>query len=82
MGNCLYRSRMNTALLAEIERFLERSGYSASRFGVLAAGNGKLVQRLRAGSDVTTKTEARIRQWIAENEDRRPNRGWRGKAPS
>ena len=70
---------MNEALLTEIERYLAKSGFSPSRFGKLACGNRRVVERLRDGKDVTTRTEARIRQWIAENEDRRPNQGWRRK---
>lgn len=72
-------TRMNTALLEEIERYLVRSGFSASRFGALACSNSRVVYRLRAGDDVTTRTEARIRQWMADNPDRTPNRGWRRK---
>ena len=54
------------SLLAEIERFLARTGMPASSFGKYAVDDGKLVERLRRGGTVTLKTAAAIRRKIAE----------------
>ena len=54
------------SLLAEIERFLARTGMRASTFGFKAVHDGKLVERLRRGGTVTLKTVQAIRRTIAE----------------
>lgn len=56
---------MNTDLLSEIDRYLAVKKISEHRFGILAASNGRLVERLRAGGRVWPETEDQIRTFIA-----------------
>lgn len=56
---------MNTDLLSEIDRYLAVKKISEHRFGILAASNGRLVERLRAGGRVWPETEDQIRSFIA-----------------
>ena len=53
-------------LLAEIERFLKRSGIAASTFGQAVVGDRNLVFRLRSGKDVTLGTADHIRQYMRD----------------
>lgn len=53
-----------SALISEIEAFLSETGMSAYYFGMLAASNGRLVDRLRAGRKIWPDTEARVRAFI------------------
>jgi len=63
----------NTNLLAEIASFCRDSGMAESTFGRRAVNDGKFVARLRFGGRVTTQTEARIREFIAQQRrGRRP----------
>mgnify|MGYP000855388980 CR=1 FL=1 len=63
---------MNNELLADIERFLAVSKMGEHRFGILAANNGRLVERLRAGRSggkparVWPETERAIRAFMVE----------------
>lgn len=52
-------------LLADIERFLARTGMDHTRFGKEALNDPAFVSRLRAGKDVRTKTIERIRTFMA-----------------
>ena len=52
-------------LIQEIEDYLAETGMGPSYFGVRAAGNPQLVNRLRKGRDVLTTTETRVRAYIA-----------------
>lgn len=52
-------------LLNSIEVFLARTGLSATRFGVMAAGDTKFVKTLRAGRQARPKTEKAVRDWMA-----------------
>lgn len=56
---------MKTDLLSEIDRYLAVKKISEHRFGILAASNGRLVERLRAGGRVWPETEDQIRTFIA-----------------
>jgi hypothetical protein len=63
---------MDTTLLIEIEKFLTETGMGEHRFGLLAAKNGRLVERLRAGvtpggkpTRIWPDTEQQVRQFIA-----------------
>ncbi len=51
-------------LLADVERFLKRTGLSATRFGVLAMGDTKFVRTLRAGRQPRESTEDAVRDWM------------------
>jgi hypothetical protein len=55
-------------LLAEIERFLASGFCSATTFGLLVVGDGKLVTRLRAGKTVRLTTAERIISFINKAE--------------
>lgn len=54
--------------LTEVERFLQTTGLSATRFGVLAAGDTKFVKTLRAGRRPRGSTIDAIREWMREYE--------------
>ena len=51
---------MQTNLLSEIDAFLRETGMGEYRFGLLAAKNGRLVERLRAGH---TPKGRKVRIW-------------------
>lgn len=57
----------NTTLVDEIEQFLRESGMEATIFGHRVNREWRLVDRLRNGGDVTTRTAEKIRSFIAEN---------------
>ena len=53
-----------TSLLAEIEAFLAKHKLSATRFGVLAAGDTKFVKTLREGRMPRETTVKNIRAYM------------------
>lgn len=57
---------MHKELLSEIDRFLAAEGIGEHRFGILAAKNGRLVERLRSGGRIWPETEEQIRSFMAE----------------
>jgi hypothetical protein len=61
------------SFVAEIERFLVRTGMAPSTFGRRVANDHKLVKRLRAGGTVRLPTADHIRQFMADFEEERPN---------
>lgn len=67
-----YSAGMATTLISEIDAFLDETGMGAYRFGLKAANNGRLVERLRAGSTprgkpvlVRPETERQVRDFMA-----------------
>lgn len=62
---------MHQKLLTEITEFLSESGLSGYRFGLLAAKNGRLVERLRSGKRVWPETEAQVRNFIMAERTKR-----------
>jgi hypothetical protein len=62
---------MSNKLLSEIEKFLKAEGLGEHRFGILAANNGRLVERLRSGGRIWPDTEERVRAFM---QDRRASR--------
>lgn len=62
---------MNNDLLAEIDKFLAETKMGEYRFGILAANNGRLVERLRKPrangkpGRVWPETERQIRDFMA-----------------
>lgn len=67
----MYRTMMHN-LLTDIEAFLTETGMGHFRFGLLAAKNGRLVERLRAGQTekgkpvlIRPETEHRVRDFMA-----------------
>ena len=55
--DCVYIVFMSKKLLEEIEAFLSETGTGTFRFGIKAAKNGRLIERLRAGGRVWPETE-------------------------
>jgi len=53
------------ALLAEIERFLAKTGATPTKLGLAAVNDGHLVANLRKGTSVTLKTADRVRGYMA-----------------
>ena len=53
---------------AEVESFLERSGFKATEFGRQAAGDPSLVLNLRRGRSPTLATADRILAFVREHE--------------
>lgn len=62
---------MDTKLLSEIEDFMRAEKIGEHRFGILAANNGRLVERLRAGGRIWPDTADRIRDFMAERRNRK-----------
>lgn len=62
---------MSNSLLIEIESFISFTGIGEHRFGILAASNGRLVERLRAGRRVWPDTEQKVREFISAERARR-----------
>lgn len=71
---------MRNTLLSDIEAFLNETGMGEYRFGLLAAKNGRLIERLRAGTTpkgkpvrIWPETEMQIRAFMmAERHKRVP----------
>lgn len=61
---------MKSDLLSEIDRFLIAENIGEHRFGILAAKNGRLVERLRSGGRIWPETAEQVRAFMAE---RRPD---------
>lgn len=61
---------MMSDLLPSIDKFLAAENIGEHRFGILAANNGRLVERLRSGGRVWPETEDRVRTFM---QDRRPD---------
>lgn len=57
---------MASTLLNDIDAFLTETGMGPFRFGLLAANNGRLVDRLREGGRVWPETEEKIRAFMAD----------------
>jgi hypothetical protein len=64
---------MRSHLLTDIDVFLAETGMGEFRFGLLAARNGRLVERLRAGGRVWPETEAIIRAFMIDARRQRQN---------
>jgi hypothetical protein len=62
--------------LLEIEEFLEAANMRPTTFGLKAVNDAKFVSKLRGGSDVTTRTMDRVREFIISQkpQQRRPKR--------
>ncbi len=58
-------------LLEEIHDFVSATGMTLDALGRAAVGDGRLVERLRAGRDIGTKKLDRIRAWMAAERGRR-----------
>ena len=55
------------ALVKEIEAFCRQVGLSETTFGLRAANDGKLMNRLREGKSVTSKTMVRARAYMSRH---------------
>jgi phosphopantothenoylcysteine decarboxylase/phosphopantothenate--cysteine ligase len=60
-------SAVTTALLAEIEGFLAKTGTTPTKFGLAAVNDGHLVANLRKGHSVTLKTADKVRAYMARH---------------
>lgn len=58
---------MATNILKKIDDYLAVRSLSPYRFGLLAARNGRLVERLRNGKTITLKTLDQVERYLAEN---------------
>lgn len=56
---------MKNPIIKDLEQFMQDTGLSAHRAGMLLVNNGRLIERLRAGCRVWPETEAKIRAAIA-----------------
>lgn len=55
-------------LLAEIERFLARTGAAPTKFGLAAVNDGHLVANLRKGHSITLKTADKVRAYMGRHQ--------------
>jgi hypothetical protein len=53
------------SFMQEIAAFLAESGMAETTFGARSVNDGKLLDRLRANGNVTTRTMRRVEQFIA-----------------
>ena len=60
------------ALINDIEDYCRRHGMAESTFGRLSVNDGKFVGRVRAGGRITTRTLARIQDFMAETHTSSP----------
>jgi hypothetical protein len=67
---------MNADLLSEIDSFLAAENIGEHRFGILAANNGRLVERLRSGGRVWPETEKQVRDFMASRRVSTPQPEW------
>ncbi|PWE56792.1 hypothetical protein DEM27_10545 [Metarhizobium album] len=62
---------MKNDLLTEIEKFMLEAQLGPHRFGILAASNGRLVDRLREGRRIWPDTELQVRKFMREQRKKR-----------
>ena len=62
---------MHQSLLSQIDEFLAETGMSAYRFGIRAAKNGRLVERLKDQRRIWPDTEAKVRSFIRSERAKR-----------
>lgn len=58
-------------LVDEIDAFLAETGMGVSYFGKAATGNSEVVRRLRLGREILPSTEAKIRAFLAQRQERK-----------
>ncbi|MCO5092640.1 hypothetical protein [Bosea sp. (in: a-proteobacteria)] len=69
---------MSTLLLSDIEDFLRETGMGEYRFGLLAARNGRLVERLRTPrangrpARIWPETEVEVRAFMRSHRSKHP----------
>lgn len=63
---------MRCDLLKDIEKFMRASGIGPHRFGILAARNGRLVERLREGRRIWPETEQQVRDFMRAHSPSEP----------
>lgn len=61
-------------LIDEIDKFLADKKIGGHRFGILAVGNGRLVERLRKGRRVWPETEMKVRAYMLSEREKRPSK--------
>lgn len=60
----------HSQLLAEIEAFLATHRIAATKFGLMAVHDGKLVGRLRARKDLRVSTVERVREFLRSQQEK------------
>lgn len=60
--------QVRTILLQRVDRFLERTGTSASAFGKLVVNDDRFVKRIRDGGNFTIETYQRVIDWVDQQE--------------
>ena len=63
-----------TALLRDIEAYLERTGVAETTFGRRVVNDGKFVGRLRDGKGITIATVERVQAFLSANQPVTPPR--------
>lgn len=61
-------------LLAEIDRFLSRTGLKPTRFGIEALGDGGLVKSLREGRSLTLRSAEQVLAFMSEYQSTHPTK--------
>lgn len=56
---------MTNDLLSDIEKFMALEKIGEHRFGILAAKNGRLVERLRSGGRIWPETAEQVKEFMA-----------------
>lgn len=72
--------RADKKLLATIDRFLASTGMSETYFGFCAVNDGKFLGRVRTGGRVWPETEAKVREFIKNGGEAKPQKGARDTA--
>lgn len=65
---------MRHDLLREIDQFMSERRIGEHRFGLLAVGNGRLVERLKNGRRIWPETELKIRAFMLSERNKRRER--------
>lgn len=66
---------MEPEIIKEVRAFMAETGLSAHRVGIIAADNGRLIERLEKGGRVWPETSAKIRKRIADYRNRKSKAG-------
>ena len=59
---------MHDDLLTRITAYRERNGIAEQTFGWKCCKNYRLVERIRAGADMTTRTRRRVEEFLEADE--------------
>jgi len=68
-------------LLSEIDAFTSAAQIAPATFGTRAVNDGKFVDRIRAGGNLTVATIDRVRSYMAAERKKHPELAVGGKVP-